>query len=155
LTPHRTGETIPVVRYVKVDVRELREEDRPRLLALAGEAFGAGLGAGETVAVLTRCHVLVAETREEVAGERELAGYVALVDSGGAMHIRQLLVAPAHGEEHVERQLCDWAEGYAMSRGFERVCVDVGEDELRARVFYAGRGYVPGEDGLELLLPHP
>src|SRR5205807_1938974 len=30
------------VRYVKVDVRELREEDRPRLLALAGEAFGAG-----------------------------------------------------------------------------------------------------------------
>jgi GNAT superfamily N-acetyltransferase len=142
------------VRYVKVDVRELHDDDRPRLLALAGEAFGAGLGAGETVAVLTACRVFVAETREEVAGDHELAGYVALVDAGDALHIRQLLVAPAHAEEHVDRQLCDWAEGYAISRGFKQVCVDVGEAELRARLFYAGRGYVPGDAGLELLLPH-
>jgi GNAT superfamily N-acetyltransferase len=142
------------VRYVKVDVRDLRDDDRPRLLALAGEAFGTGLGAGETVAVLTRCHVFVAETRDDVAGRHEIVGYVALVDTGAALHIRQLLVAPAHVEEHIGRQLCDWAEGYAISRGFERVCVDVGEDELRARVFYAARGYAPGDDGLELVLPH-
>jgi len=139
---------------VKVDVRELHDDDRPRLLALAGEAFGAGLGAGETVAVLTGCHVFVAETRDEIAGEHEIAGYVAVVDAGGALHIRQLLVAPAHTEEHIGGQLCDWAEGYAISRGFERVCVDVSDDELRARVFYASRGYAPGAEGLELVLPH-
>ena len=63
--------------YEKVSVRGLRDDDEALLFALAGEAYGDQLPAGETVAVLTRAQVFVAE-----APDGEIAGYVALVDEG-------------------------------------------------------------------------
>jgi ribosomal protein S18 acetylase RimI-like enzyme len=134
--------------YEKVVVRPVREHDEPLLFALAGEAYGADLPADDTVAVLTRCQIFVAECQDD------LAGYVALVDEGMELCIRQMLVAPAHADRSVDRQLCEWAEGYAVSRGFERVRVDVGDAEAQAQLFYRRRGYVsaPG-GGLELALP--
>ena len=43
-----------------------------------------------------------------------------------------------------------------MSRRFDRVRVDVGDDELRERLFYQRRGYVATRGGgLELALPAP
>jgi len=137
--------------YEKVSVRGVREHDEALLFALAGEAYGDQLPAGETVAVLTRAQVFVAE-----AADGEIAGYVALVDEGVDLCIRQLLVAPSHVDRRVEQQLCEWAEGYAVSRHFDRVRVDVGEDELRERIFYQRRGYVATRaGGLELALPAP
>jgi Acetyltransferase (GNAT) family len=141
-----------VLSRVKVAVRVLRPEDEPRLYMLAGECFGPELPGDETVAVLTRCHVFVAETTDD-----EIAGYVALVDEGVDLCIRQLLVAPAQSDEqrHVGDQLCDWVEGYAINHGFERVRIDVGDDERTARQFYVRRGYRPARvGGLELDLPH-
>ena len=134
----------------KVGVRSLRSEDEPRLFALAGEAFGDALPASETVGVLTRCHVFVAETPDDIAG------YVALVDEGSDLRIRQLLVATAHADtdRHVGDQLVDWCEGYAVTHGFTRVVVDVGDEERSALLFYRRRGYRRGRTGsFELMLP--
>jgi len=130
-----------MVAYEKIAVRPVRDHDEPLLFALAGEAFGSDLPADDTVAVLTRCHVYVAEC------EDDLAGYVALVDDGMELCIRQMLVAPGHLDRSVDRQLCEWAEGYAVSRGYERVRVDVGDDEAQARQFYRRRGYVAAPGG--------
>jgi ribosomal protein S18 acetylase RimI-like enzyme len=134
--------------YEKVAIRPVRERDEPLLFALAGEAYGEALPTDDTVAVLTRSQVYVAEVDDE------LAGYVALIDEGAELCIRQMLVAPGHEDRSVDRQLCDWAEGYAVSRGFERLRVDVGDEEHQALLFYRRRGYQHVRSGgLELVLP--
>ena len=71
----------------------------------------------------------------------EIAGYVALTDEGETLCIRQLLVAPAHDDCGIDRQLCAWAEGYAISRGFLSLRAAVGEAELHERVFFRERGF--------------
>ena len=134
-----------------VVIRALRREDEPVLFALAEQSFGESLPSDDTVAVLTRCLVFVAE-----ADDGEIAGYVALLEEGPDLCIRQLLVSPMKDEDdrHVGDQLCDWVEGYGINHGFERVRIDLGDDEERARHFYARRGYRPARiGGLERELP--
>ena len=135
--------------FEKVQIRAMRHEDEPHLFALAEECCAPGqLAADETVGALSACDVFVAEHGGEVAG------YVALADERADIVIRQLLVATGHTERKVGDQLCDWAEGYAVSRGFERLRVDASGQDQTARAFYARRGYVPVKDGcLELRLP--
>jgi GNAT superfamily N-acetyltransferase len=143
-------------RYEKVAIRELGPSDEPRLFALAEEAYGQQLPADETVAVLTRSVVFVAELPGEPEGSGdELAGYVALVEEGPELCIRQLLVAPAHDDSGIDRQLCEWAEGYAISRGCHRLRADVGDAELHERLFFRSRGFVQTAEGaIELRLPN-
>jgi GNAT superfamily N-acetyltransferase len=134
--------------FEKVHIRGSRPEDEALLFALAEECAAGQLAADETVAVFGRCEVFVAEHEDDIAG------YVALAEEGSDLCIRQLLVATGHTERKVGDQLCDWAEGYAVSRGFDRVRVDATGQDDRARLFYARRGYVPARDGgLELQLP--
>jgi GNAT superfamily N-acetyltransferase len=143
-------------RYEKVAIRELVPADEARLFALAGEAYGDVLPADETVSVLSRAIVFVAEvpTRRDGPPD-EIAGYVALTDEGETLCIRQLLVAPAHDDCGIDRQLCAWAEGYAINRGFVRLRAAVGEAELHERVFFRERGFQGGAaGGVVLALPH-
>ena len=97
--------------FEKVHIRAMRPDDEPHLFALAEECCAPGqLAAAETVGALSACDVFVAEH------DGEVAGYVALVDERTDVVIRQLLVATGHTERKVGDQLCDWAEGYAVSR---------------------------------------
>jgi GNAT superfamily N-acetyltransferase len=134
--------------FEKVHIRAMRHDDEPHLFLLAAECASGQLAADETVGALSRCDVFVGEH------DGEVAGYVALAEEGADVCIRQLLVATGHTERKVGDQLCDWAEGYAVSRGFDRMRVDAeGQDET-ARSFYHRRGYVTVKDGcLELRLP--
>src|SRR5581483_755739 len=61
---------------------------------------------------------------------------------------------PALEGEGVARQLLDWVEGFAISRGARTLQVVVEPDNARARAFYTGRGYAPADsDLLERALP--
>jgi ribosomal protein S18 acetylase RimI-like enzyme len=134
--------------FEKVQIRAMRHDDEPHLFALAEECASGHLAADETVGALSRCEVFVAEHDDEVAG------YVALAEDGGTVRIRQLLVATGHTERKVGDQLCDWAEGYAVSHGCQRMRVEAGGQDQPAQAFYQARGYVMVEDGcLELRLP--
>jgi GNAT superfamily N-acetyltransferase len=133
------------VPYRKVTMR--RTEDAGQLLAVAKLAF-AECDDGRTLEALTRDTVFVAE----LAGET--AGYVAIEESTAALRIEQLCVHPAHEKEGVGKQLLEWAEGYAISTGADRLEVVVEDGNGRAESFYRGRGFVPaGPDLLELVLP--
>jgi [ribosomal protein S18]-alanine N-acetyltransferase len=135
------------VPYRKVTMRPLRADDEGLLFGVAKLAF-ADQDERHTLTTLSRDTVFVAE----LAGEP--AGYVALEESGEALRVEQLCVHPAHDEEGIERQLLEWAEGYAISVGAERleVVVEAGNDVAAA--FYRERGFVPaGPDLLALVLP--
>jgi ribosomal protein S18 acetylase RimI-like enzyme len=135
------------VPYRKVTMRPCRNEDRGPLFAVAKLAF-ANCDDDRALAALRRDTVFVAE----LAGQP--AGYVAIEESAGALRIEQLCVHPAHEEEGVGRQLLEWAEGYAISAGAERLEVVVEGDNDRAAAFYRGRGFVQtSSDLLELVLP--
>jgi GNAT superfamily N-acetyltransferase len=135
--------------FEKVHIRAMRPEDEPHLFALAEACCPPGqLAVDETVGALSACDVFVAEH------DGEVAGYVALVDERADVVIRQLLVATGHTERKVGDQLCDWAEGYAVSRGYDRLRVEASGQDQIARAFYTRRGYMPVKDGcLELRLP--
>jgi len=128
-------------------MRPFQPEDEGLLFGVAKLAFHEG-DDRRTLATLARDTVFVAE----LGGEP--AGYVAVEQSERVLRIEQLCVHPAHEEEGIGRQLLEWAEGYAISSGAERleVVVEAGND--RAASFYRGRGFVAaGQDLLELILP--
>jgi GNAT superfamily N-acetyltransferase len=132
--------------YQKAEIRPLREDDEPLLFGLASLDRGAD---ERTLAVLEHETVFVAE----VAGAP--AGYVALDQSEHAVRVDQLFVSPEHEAEGVGRQLLEYAEGYAIWTGAERLQVVVERGNERAVNFYSGRGFMRvDEDLLELLLPH-
>ena len=95
-----------------------------------------------TLATLARDTVFVAE----LAGET--AGYVAIEESAAALRIEQLCVHPAHEKEGVGKQLLEWAEGYAISNGADRLEVVVERGNDRAESFYRGRGFEPTAEPL-------
>jgi GNAT superfamily N-acetyltransferase len=128
-------------------MRPFRPEDEGLLFGVAKLAFGA-CDDRRTLATLERDTVFVAE----LAGEP--AGYVAIEESAAALRIEQLCVHPAHDEEGVGNQLLEWAEGYAISTGADRLEVVVEGGNDRAEAFYRGWGFVPaGADLFELVLP--
>jgi len=128
-------------------MRPFRLQDEGLLFGVAKLAF-AECDEGKALATLERDTVFVAE----LAGEP--AGYVAIEESDATLRIEQLCVHPAHEEEGIGRQLLDWAEGYAISAGAERLQVVVEGGNARAAAFYRGRGFAPaGGDLLELVLP--
>jgi GNAT superfamily N-acetyltransferase len=135
------------VPYRKVMMRPFRVEDEGLLFGVAKLAF-ADCDDDRTLATLERDTVFVAELQGEPAG------YVAIEESDSILRIEQLCVHPAHQEEGVGGQLLEWAEGYAISVGAERLEIVVESGNDRAATFYRSRGFVPaGEDVLELVLP--
>ena len=84
----------------------------------------------------------------------EPAGYVAIEESAADALDRTALRASGPREGGRRHQLLDWAEGYAISNGADRLEVVVERGNDRAVSFYRGRGFVPtGPDLLELVLP--
>jgi ribosomal protein S18 acetylase RimI-like enzyme len=139
------------VSYRKVTIRPYRGEDESLLFSLAREAFGEQ-GRWSDAGALTR---LETETVFVAELEGEQAGYVALHRDGDVFRIEQLLVSPRHEAEGIGRQLVDYAEGYAISEGAERLQIVVEADNRRALDFYGRRSFQPvGDDVLELVLPH-
>ena len=131
--------------YRKADIRPYQADDEPILFGLANLDRGADEC---TLAVLERETVFVAEI------EGSPAGYVALERAEQAMRVDQLFVSPEHEAEGVGRQLLEFAEGYAISEGAQRLQVVVESGNERAASFYRGRGFAPaGDDLLELVLP--
>jgi ribosomal protein S18 acetylase RimI-like enzyme len=131
--------------YRKAEIRPYQQEDEPLLFGLASLDRGAD---ARTLGVLERETVFVAE----VAGAP--AGYVALDRSEQAVRVDQLFVSPEHEAEGVGRQLLEFAEGYAIWQGAEKLQVVVEADNERALSFYRARGFMRvADDLLELLLP--
>jgi len=135
------------VPYRKVVVRACRTEDEGLLFGLASLAF-SGQDEGRTLTKLSHDTVFVAEL------EGEPVGWVAVEPEETTVRLEQLVVHPAHEGEGVARQLLDWVEGFAISRGARTLQVVVEPDNARARAFYTGRGYAPADsDLLERALP--
>jgi ribosomal protein S18 acetylase RimI-like enzyme len=135
------------VPYRKVMMRPFRREDEGLLFGVAKLAFGEQ-DDDRTIATLSRTTVFVAE----LGGEP--AGYVALDQVGGAFRIEQLCVHPAHEAEGIGGQLLEWAEGYAIAEGAERLEIVVEPDNERALTFYRRRGFaVTAPDVYALVLP--
>ena len=131
--------------YRKADIRPYQAADEPVLFGLASLDRGAD---ERTLAVLERETVFVAEV------EGSPAGYVALERAEAAVRVDQLFVSPEHEAEGVGRQLLEFAEGYAISQGAEKLQVVVESGNERAASFYRGRGFTSaGDDLLELVLP--
>jgi ribosomal protein S18 acetylase RimI-like enzyme len=136
------------VPYRKVTMRPFRREDEGLLFGVAKLAFGEQ-DDDRTIATLTRATVFVAD----LGGEP--AGYVALDESDDAFRIEQLCVHPAHEAEGIGGQLLDWAEGYAIAAGVERLEIIVEPGNDRALSFYRKRGFAPtAADVHVLVLPH-
>jgi ribosomal protein S18 acetylase RimI-like enzyme len=138
------------VPYRKVTIRPYTAEDESRLFSLARESFGGqdAWSDRETIAGLETDTVFVADL------EGDQAGYVALRREGAAVRIEQLLVSPRHEQEGIGRQLVDYAEGFAIAEGAERLQIVVEPDNRRALDFYGRRSFAPaGEGVLELVLP--
>jgi GNAT superfamily N-acetyltransferase len=133
------------VTYRKAEIRSTRPEDEALLFGLARLDRGAD---ERTLEVLERETTFVAEI------DGQPAGYVALEVDGARVRVDQLFVGPEHEAEGVGRQLLEYAEGFAISRGADVLDVVVAGDDARALEFYRGRGFVPaGSDLLELVLP--
>jgi ribosomal protein S18 acetylase RimI-like enzyme len=138
------------VSYRKATIRPYRGEDESRLFSLARESFGGRpeWSDGAALAGLEKDTVFVAEL------EGDQAGYVALKLEGDAVRIEQLLVSPRHEHEGIGRQLVDYAEGFAISEGAQRLQIVVEPDNRRALDFYGRRSFQPaGDDLFELVLP--
>jgi ribosomal protein S18 acetylase RimI-like enzyme len=138
------------VTYRKAAIRHYRPEDESLLFSLARDSFGqrSSWSDTETLVALETDTVFVAEL------EGTAAGYVAVEREGATMRIEQLFVSLLHEGEGVGRQLLEYAEGYAISEGAERLQVVVEQDNRPALDLYRGRGFVPaGTDLFELILP--
>jgi len=134
----------------KAAIRPFRPEDEALLFGLARQAFGEreGWSDDRTLTVLETETVYVAEVGGDVAG------FVALAETGAAAVVDELLVAVAHEGEGVGHQLLEWAEGWAISRGARSLRIVVEDDNLAARDFYRRSGFVPtGEGAVERVLP--
>jgi ribosomal protein S18 acetylase RimI-like enzyme len=134
----------------KASIRPFRPDDEALLFGLARQTFGEreGWSDDRTLAVLETETVYVAE----VAGD--VAGFVALAETGGAAVVDELLVAAPHEGEGVGRQLLEWAEGWAIARGARSLRITVEEDNVAARAFYRRSGFVAsGESAVERILP--
>ena len=131
--------------YRKAVIRPYRAEDESVLFGLARLERGAD---EHTLAVLERETVFVAEI------EGSYAGYAALVVEAAAARVDQLFVSAEHAQEDVGRQLLEYVEGFAISRGAVALRVVVEPGNASAAAFYRLRGFVPaGDDVLELVLP--
>jgi ribosomal protein S18 acetylase RimI-like enzyme len=135
------------VTYRKVEVRSCSSQDEGLLFGLASLAF-ADQDERRTLTTLSHDTVFIAEL------EGEPVGWVAVEPVETSVRVEQLVVHPAHEGEGVARQLLDWVEGFAISRGARTLQIVVEMDNVRARTFYTGRGYVAANgDVLERLLP--
>jgi ribosomal protein S18 acetylase RimI-like enzyme len=141
---------LTVVPYRKARIRPYRQEDESLLFTLARGTFGErdAWSDTRTLAALETDTVFVAELGSD------LAGYVAVEPAGEAVRIEQLFVAPLHENEGVGKQLLEYAEGYAIAEGAERLEMVVEGDNLRALELYKRLGFVSaGGDLYQLTLP--
>lgn len=134
--------------YRRAAIRSFRPEDESLLFSLARESFGgrSSWSDTQTLVALETDTVFVAELDEGAAG------YVALERAGDTVRIEQLFVSLLHEGEGVGRQLLEYAEGFAIANGAERLEVVVEQDNLRALDFYRGRGFTPAGDDLHALI---
>lgn len=136
--------------YRKATIRPYRQEDESLLFSLARVTFGErdAWSDTRTLTALETDTVFVAELGPD------LAGYVAVEPAGDAVRIEQLFVAPLHEGEGVGRQLLEYAEGYAIAEGAERLEMLVEGDNRRALDLCRRSGFVPaGGDLYQLTLP--
>jgi len=136
--------------YRKAEIRPPRPQEEQELFALAKGVFGdrSAWEDRTTLDVLVSDTVFVAE----VDGSR--AGFVALTAEADRVRIDQLCISPVHEHEGIGRQLIDFAEGFAISRGARALQVVVEEDNSVALGFYRRRGFATVEtELLELVLP--
>jgi ribosomal protein S18 acetylase RimI-like enzyme len=134
----------------KASIRPFRPEDEAILFGLARQTFGEreGWSDDRTLTLLETETVYVAEV------EGDVAGFVALAETGETAVIDELLVAGPHEGEGVGHQLLDWAEGWAIWRGARSLRIVVEDDNVAAHDFYRRSGFVPtGEGAVERLLP--
>ena len=138
------------VTYRKAAIRPCREEDESLLFSLARETFGARAAWSDdrTLTALETDTVFVAEL------DADVAGYVAVEKTGDSLRIEQLLVSPLHEGEGVGRQLLEYAEGYAIAEGADRLEMLVEADNRRALDLCRRSGFAPaGGDLYQLTLP--
>ena len=135
--------------YRKATIRPYRREDESLLFSLARVTFGErdAWSDTRTLTALETDTVFVAELGPD------LAGYVAVESAGDALLIEQLFVAPLHEGEGVGRQLLEYAEGYAIAEGAERLEMLVEGDNRRALDLCRWLGFAPaGGDLYQLTL---
>lgn len=136
--------------YRKAGIRPYRSEDEPLLFGLARMALGTRPDWRDerTLTVLEADTVFVAEV------EGAPAGYVAVEPAGEALRIDELFVSPEHEDEGLERQLVEYAEGYAIAQRSRRLQAVVEGDDPTTVAFFRSYGFAPVERGLlELVLP--
>jgi GNAT superfamily N-acetyltransferase len=139
------------VPYRKATIRPYGTGDESFLFSLAKGVFGQQEEWSDrgTIRALETETVFVADL------DGEAAGFVALERESEAVLIRHLLVSPVHEGEGIGRQLFEYAEGFAISVGAQRLRAVVESDNRRARDFYGSRGFAAAADDLlELTLPH-
>ena len=137
----------------EVIVRPARPGETPRLTQLAEAALrdvtAAGAAMSDSIGEeLGADAIFVAEC------EGRTAGYAAVAERGDTLIVDQLVVAATDRGRHVGHALLDWAEGYGVSRGLRRIQVGLDGADLRARDFYARRGYLENDGALERELVH-
>jgi ribosomal protein S18 acetylase RimI-like enzyme len=138
--------------YRKAAIRPLRPDEEPVLFGLARMSLGGQPGWSDerTLGVLEGDKVFVAEL------DGAPAGYVAVEEEPSSLRIDELFVAPAHEDESLEWQLLEYAEGYAIACGSDRLEAVVEGDETTAVALYRRYGFAPADRGtFELTLPQP
>jgi ribosomal protein S18 acetylase RimI-like enzyme len=136
--------------YRKAGIRPYRAEDEAVLFGLARMALGdtPAWRDERTLDVLSADTVFVAEI------EGTPAGFVAIEPAQEAVRIDELFVAPEHEDEGLERQLVEYAEGFAIACRSRSLQVVVEGDDDAAVAFFRSYGFAPADAGvLELTLP--
>jgi GNAT superfamily N-acetyltransferase len=144
-----------VVGVTDVVVREREPGDDPALQRLVAE----------TVPQIAAAHDRL-QTSDGPAGPSDdivfvaevnghPAGFLAVRETGDALVLDRLVVAPADQGRRVGHALLDWAEGYCTSRRLRRLAVVVGGADRQALDFYHRRGYTPEGDLLVREVAHP
>ena len=136
--------------YRKAAIRPYRPEDEPVLFGRARMSLGSSPSWRDdrTLEVLESDTVFVAEV------DGRPAGFVAVEEGPKTLRIDELFVVPEHGDESIEWQLLEYAEGYAISCDSHRLQAVVEGDEPSSEEPFRRYGFAPKDEGvLELALP--
>lgn len=144
------------VQRLGADDWERGREIRMRALADAPDAFGSTLAEEEALGV--------ADWMRRVR-RRDAATFVAVADGGGDVGLAvgagyddqaglfAMWVAPGNRGEGVGGALVDAVIEWATGEGFEKLFLDVGDENREAIALYASRGFLP--TGITGTLPPP
>jgi ribosomal protein S18 acetylase RimI-like enzyme len=150
-----------------VDVAPYCPDDRTAVLALAPRLCGGVAPWRPTDGVRSAVHAWVSESIGAL-GERhavfvaraggEVVGFVAVSEqehwSGQVdAYVGELVTADSWEGRGIGRTLLARAEQWAHDRGLERISLETGAENTRARAFYERQGYRDEEVRLTRILP--